>query len=56
VSVRVAAFFYFLNVGKFFKTISLCALALQALWQSFGYSVDLWGFGNVLAIRLALVK
>ncbi|MCB0536562.1 MAG: hypothetical protein KDE33_03450, partial [Bacteroidetes bacterium] len=30
-SARVSAFFIFLSVGKFFKTISLGALALQAL-------------------------
>jgi len=43
--------FYFFSVGKFFKTISLDALAFQALWQSFGCSVGSWGFGNVLANR-----
>jgi len=43
-------FLYFLSVGKFFKTIFLGALALQALWQSFDCSVGSWGFGNVLAI------
>jgi len=30
-SVRVSQFFIFLSVGKFFKTILLSALALQAL-------------------------
>jgi len=50
----VSAFFIFLSVGNFFKTIILCALALQALWQSFGMSVGSWGFGNVLAILVAI--
>jgi hypothetical protein len=31
VSARVSAFFIFLSVGKFFKTILLGTLALQAL-------------------------
>ena len=47
----VAIFIFFEGSGNFLKTIFL-ALALQALWQSFGLRVGLCGFGNVLANRV----
>ena len=51
---RVSYFiFFFLNVGEKFWNSTL-GLALQALWQSFGYSTGSWGFGNVLANALAI--
>jgi hypothetical protein len=48
ISACVAAFFIFLSAGKFFKTISLGAMALQALWQVFGLSIGWCGLANVL--------
>jgi len=42
--------------ANFLKQFFLCALALQALCQSFGWSDGSWGFGNVLANALAYRK
>jgi len=39
-------------VSANFKTISIRALALQALYQSFGFRIGSWGFSNVLANEL----